>query len=255
MDSRIFFNLLEKAGAFGQYQKAITFIWCIVGYLCGGLLLIIPFLYYQDPYVCPDKFPGDNCQEYVCSFSPSERVYFIPEKSMQTLANKFGDFRCPQEKLQIDSLITLTYVGTVVGFLLLSFVGDLLGRKRLMIICMTGVVIGLVITIFCESLVTAGIGLFIASVGVQNAFNICFYFISQTVSEDFREKASVAIQLFYGLGVLLNVLWYFWIKDWQMIFVLFYFLPAVASTIGIVIIVRDTPICLVMRNSPSKALQ
>ena len=52
MDSRIFFNLLEKAGAFGRYQKAITFIWCIVGYLCGGLMLIIPFLYYQDPYVC-----------------------------------------------------------------------------------------------------------------------------------------------------------------------------------------------------------
>jgi MFS family permease len=151
-------------------------------------------------------------------------------------------------------MITLTYIGTVVGFLLLSFVGDLVGRKRLMTICMTGVVVGLVIAIFCQSLLMAGIGLFIASVGVQNSFNICFYFISETVSEEFREKASVAIQLFYGLGVLLNVLWYFMVKDWQMIFVLFYFLPAVASVIGIVIIVRDTPICLVMRNSPSKAL-
>jgi MFS family permease len=152
-------------------------------------------------------------------------------------------------------MITITYVGTVVGFLILSFVGDLLGRKRLMIICMSGVVIGLVIAIFCQSLMMAGIGLFIASVGVQNAFNICFYFIAETVSEDFREKASVAIQLFYGLGVLLNVIWYYWIKDWQMIFVLFYFLPAVASVLGVVFIVRDTPICLVMRNSPSKALQ
>jgi len=152
-------------------------------------------------------------------------------------------------------MITITYLGTVVGFLILSFVGDLLGRKRLMIICMSGVVIGLVIAIFCQSLMMAGIGLFIASVGVQNAFNICFYFIAETVSEDFREKASVAIQLFYGLGVLLNVIWYYWIKDWQMIFVLFYFLPAVTSVLGVVFIVRDTPICLVMRNSPSKALQ
>ena len=152
-------------------------------------------------------------------------------------------------------MITITYLGTVVGFLILSFVGDLLGRKRLMIICMSGVVIGLVIAIFCQSLMMAGIGLFIASVGVQNAFNICFYFIAETVSEDFREKASVAIQLFYGLGVLLNVIWYYWIKDWQMIFVLFYFLPAVTSVLGVVFIVRDTPICLLMRNSPSKALQ
>ena len=151
-------------------------------------------------------------------------------------------------------MITITYVGTVVGFLILSFVGDLLGRKRLMIICMSGVVIGLVIAIFCQSLMMAGIGLFVASVGVQNAFNICFYFIAETVSEDFREKASVAIQLFYGLGVLLNVLWYYWIKDWQMIFVLFYFLPAVASVLGVVFIVRDTPNFQMMRKSPSKAL-
>ena len=99
MDSRIFFNLLEKAGAFGRYQKAITFIWCIVGYLCGGLMLIIPFLYYQDPYVCNETFPGNNCQDYVCSLAPSARASYIPQKSMHTLANKFGDFRCPQEKL------------------------------------------------------------------------------------------------------------------------------------------------------------
>lgn len=78
MDSRVFFNLLEKAGTFGRYQKIITFIWCIVSYLCGGLMLIIPFLYYQDPYVCPSGFPGSNCQDYVCSLESVKRASFIP---------------------------------------------------------------------------------------------------------------------------------------------------------------------------------
>ena len=57
----------------------------------------------------------------------------------------------------------------------------------------------------------------------------------------------------YGLGVLLNVPWYYWVGDWQLIMVVFYFLPSLATTLGIIIFVRDTPICLVLRNSPHKA--
>ncbi len=70
------------------------------------------------------------------------------------------------------------YIGTVVGFLALTFVGDLIGRKRLLLICSILVVIGMTITIFCVNLKMAGAGLFLATVGVQNAYNICFYFIA-----------------------------------------------------------------------------
>lgn len=146
------------------------------------------------------------------------------------------------------------YVGTVVGFLLMTLVGDLLGRKMLMTICMTMTVLGITITIFCQNLAMAGAGLFLATVGIQDAYNVCFFFISETISEEYREKASVAIQLFYGLGVLLNVLWYYAVGDWQLIFVVFYFIPVVATTLGVVMIVKDTPICLVMRKTPLQAL-
>lgn len=65
----------------------------------------------------------------------------------------------------------------------------------------------------------------------------------------------MAIQLFYGLGVLLNVLWYYAVGDWQLIFVVFYLIPAVATTLGVIMIVKDTPICLVMRKTPLQALE
>jgi MFS family permease len=147
------------------------------------------------------------------------------------------------------------YVGSVVGFLLMTLVGDLIGRKLLMTICMLMTVAGLTITIFCVNLQMAGAGLFLATVGIQDAYNVCFFFIAETISEEYREKASVAIQLFYGLGVLLNVLWYYLVGDWQLIFAIFYFIPAVITTLGVVFIVKDTPICLVMRNTPLQALQ
>lgn len=56
--SRVFFMMLERAGTFGNYQKLTTLIYCIIGYLCGGLMLIIPFLFYQDPYECKETIIG-----------------------------------------------------------------------------------------------------------------------------------------------------------------------------------------------------
>jgi MFS family permease len=97
---------------------------------------------------------------------------------MATLANKFGDFRCSKEKLELDFVITLMYVGTVVGCLILTMVGDLVGRKRLMIACMGTNVLGLIIVIFCVNIEMAAAGLFLSTVGIQTAFNVCFYFLA-----------------------------------------------------------------------------
>lgn len=69
--SRVFFTMLERAGTFGNYQKLTTLVYCIVGYLCGGLMLIIPFLFYQDPYECKETVIGSTCFDYVCNLDPS----------------------------------------------------------------------------------------------------------------------------------------------------------------------------------------
>ena len=74
------------------------------------------------------------------------------------------------------------YVGNVVGFLGLTLVGDLFGRKTLMLGNLAICAVGMIITAFCANLTMAGIGLFISTCGIQNAFNICFYYISETVS-------------------------------------------------------------------------
>ena len=76
IDDRVFFGLIEKVGSFGTYQKVSTLLWCVIGYICGGLMLITPFLFYQDPYVCPDDI--SQCQSYVCGLKPTEREAFIP---------------------------------------------------------------------------------------------------------------------------------------------------------------------------------
>ena len=68
MDDRVFFSLIEKVGSMGRYQKIQTVLWCVMGYICGGLILMIPFLLFQDPYSCPDGIK--DCKEYVCGLAP-----------------------------------------------------------------------------------------------------------------------------------------------------------------------------------------
>jgi MFS family permease len=84
--------------------------------------------------------------------------------------------------MDLDFVASLLYLGNVIGFLGLTLGGGLTGRKNLMIISMGFLFVGLFITIFCVNLIMAGIGLFLACVGVQCGFNICFYFISETIS-------------------------------------------------------------------------
>ncbi len=79
--------------------------------------------------------------------------------------------------------MTLMYVGNVVGFFGLTLVGDWMGRKALLVANLLLTVIGMVLTSLCATIVMAGIGLFIITCGIQNAFNVCFYFIAETMSE------------------------------------------------------------------------
>lgn len=218
-------------------------------------MLITPYLFYQDPYVCKDNLMGKSCFDYVCSLAPEDRLPYVPEASIRTIPNTFGDYRCHSEKVQVDFVITMMYVGNVVGYLGLSLIGDLVGRKLLMVTNLFVVLLGMGVTLFCVSLTMAAAGLFLMTLGVQNAFNICFFFISETMSEETREKLEVIIQLFYGLGVLINVLWFYIIGDWQWIYIICYLLPLIGVIISFMLLVKDTPMCLVMRNHSSRALK
>lgn len=113
--------------------------------------------------------------------------------------------------------------------------------------------LGLVMTLFSVNIIMAGVGLFIALSGIQNCFNILFYYLTEQTSEDIRTNYSVIVQLFFGFGVLLNVLWAFAAGNWKVILTCFYLIPTLVSILGMIVIVRDTPICLVTRYSANNA--
>lgn len=113
--------------------------------------------------------------------------------------------------------------------------------------------VGLVIASLAQNLIMAGVGLFIAAFGIQDAFTIAFYFLAETIAESHRDKYSVLIQLFFGLGVVLNTAFYYFIGNWKIIFWIFYVLPAGAVLVGIIFLVKESPLFLVTKYSAEVA--
>lgn len=105
---------------------------------------------------------------------------------MNTLTNHFGDYRCEAGKAELNIIFTVMYFSSVLGYLMMTMLGGVVGRKSLMISSLFLTLVGILVTIFCVNMVMAGAGLFISFVGIQNGFNVCFYFLSETVVESMR---------------------------------------------------------------------
>ena len=66
--NRVFLALMEKVGLEGSYQTILVVLLSVISYLAGGLMLIAPYLFYQDPYTCHGlNLSGQECTDYICS--------------------------------------------------------------------------------------------------------------------------------------------------------------------------------------------
>ena len=150
----------------GRYQGQLILILALINYLQGCINFIAPYIFYQEPYSCPNSSDEASCYTKVCSLPLSERSAYIPESSIYSIPNQFGDFRCEGEKYQIDWIISFMLFGKVAASLIIAFIGDWFSRKTLSITGLSIGLIGLSISLLQLNLLSVGIGLFLAFSGV-----------------------------------------------------------------------------------------
>jgi hypothetical protein len=246
---------MKRVGSAGNYQLHLVIVLSVVQYMAGGLFLIIPFLFYQDSYNCSSLGSSKNCYEYICSLPQEERYPYTPAPTINSISTQFGDFRCGDDKLRIEWLVSLMLAGKTIGALSLSFIGGLLGLKNLLVSNLFITILGMVLTLMSSTLTGVGIGLFWIILGIQNSAYCCYSYLTETVSEPTRSKYMIIIQLAFGLGVLLNPLWVFISSNWASTLFIYYFLPLLATTAAMCFMIADTPICLINRYNTQEALQ
>ena len=71
------------------------------------------------------------------------------------------------------------FFGSVVGYIGMGSIVDNLGRKLTFNLCLLIAVTGNVLIVTIPSLISVEIGLFMMGLGLENAFNLCFYFLSE----------------------------------------------------------------------------
>jgi MFS family permease len=109
--------------------------------------------------------------------------------------------------------------------------------------------LGMVLNGIATNLYMVGVGLFLMGLGSDSAINICFYFITETVESSARQKYSVLIQLFFCLGGVVNVLYFYWFHNWRMILWVFIFLPSIICFVVVALVVKDTPYFMIKLDS------
>jgi MFS family permease len=151
--------------------------------------------------------------------------------------------------------MSVMLAGKAFGCLSLSFMGDLFGLKSLLVSNLFLSMLGMIITFTASTLSGVGVGLFWMIFGVQNSGYCTWGFLAEKVSEPQRSKYMIIIQMAYGLGVLLNPLWVYLSNHWSTLLFIFFLIPLIFTTVAMVSLVTDTPICLVNRYTAKEALE
>jgi amino acid transporter len=126
IDNRIYYRLLKRVGLEGKYQLTLTRIIFTITMLSGSTFFIVPFLFYQDEYVCND-YDGD-CNKMVCALPVNLRSKYLPNEIIKSLANYYGDMNC--EKMdEITGMQQLFMIGICSGLIVMVIFVEFIGRK------------------------------------------------------------------------------------------------------------------------------
>lgn len=126
---------------------------------------------------------------------------------------------------------------------------DNMGRKKAILIAYSIATLGMILLALAPNFVLIGIGFFFMGYGADSAVNICFYFITETMEAQFRQKYSILIQVFFCLGGITNIAYYYILKNWKLVVWLFLATPSILCVAAIFKIVKDTPYFLIKLKS------
>ena len=147
---------------------------------------------------------------------------------------------------------TLFFIASNINTLIFSFLADLKGRKIAILILYILGAIPLLVASFAGSWILFMILLIISGAGVNPYSGLCFVLLSESSGERFRQSASVALLMTWGIGQLLFIPIAYYFRDWN---VLLLYWIAIPLTIQIVsyIWIYESPKFLVSKKRFSEA--
>jgi OCT family organic cation transporter-like MFS transporter 4/5 len=121
------------------------------------------------------------------------------------------------------------YVGSLVGFLLFSYLTDNYGRKLSLLVSIAVCVVGNILVSSSFNIVVASIGLFLSGGGANSSANTTLCFFNEVTNNYKRQKYSILVQFSFTIGAILVTGFYYIIPHWRVISVFLITIPSLIS--------------------------
>ena len=128
------------------------------------------------------------------------------------------------------------------GILIILLITDMLGRRLTLLYSMIMAFVGILITALAPIVEIKFIGLVIWGSGADIAYAIMITYISDIVAEDDRPVLFTKFMAAYSIGSIANVAFFYFLKDWVTVLLLYYSLSYVVVIIAFYFYVENPPL-------------
>jgi hypothetical protein len=235
--------LIGEVGTDGCYQKAVIVMCCLICFIYGMFFLGTSYSFAVAPYTqCPSPHAGTLCPHYACTLSLADRAkYKDPQVSrLRTLGNTYGDYTC-------DSLDVVLYLkgvpwlGAMLGAMVITPMADNFGRRPIFLAYLLLIVVGHAILLLAQTILGAGVGLFLIGFALYNLFTIILTMLTEILENEWRQKVELILQAQMVVGGLFIVVAFYLLKDWKVIFFAFQFVPLLGCLVFAYFYLQETP--------------
>ena len=115
------------------------------------------------------------------------------------------------------------------GYMAISFLADNFGRRRALLGSWVVCAVGTVVVASSMRIEVAAVGFFLSGFGSDVALNLTLLFFAEEVGSKKRQKYSIIVQMFFAIGALVSIFFFYIFDHWRVVWIVLVAIPAVVE--------------------------
>lgn len=220
-------GMLTVAGEYGRYQKVVTLMFCIMTLPCIFPVMILYFTADNPTWVCSHNNSSSiSCpyENITLSSDDQQRCHMQREDWHYTLPKHYSivteyDIHCDNEYL-ISLATSMLFIGWIFGAGILGWFADNYGRKRVIFVSISIVMLFGIISAFMPNIYLFIVCRFIIGFFLPGTFPYMFVLITEIVGTRYRAFSSLTIYVAAAVSLSLLCLKAYFVRDWRTLYLI-----------------------------------
>jgi OCT family organic cation transporter-like MFS transporter 4/5 len=146
------------------------------------------------------------------------------------------------------------YFGSLLGFVVFSYVSDNIGRKKTIVTSLGISTVGSLLVVTGFNLPMIAVGVIMSGAGINVALSMALCFMGEVIDNYKRQKYSILMQSGYTIGCMIMTGLYYFLGNWRIVTVIIQAVPITLTFLTFTFYAEETPFFL-LRGKTSEALK